>query len=340
MFYPCIIIGAGLAGLTAAKILREKGFHPVILEKARGVGGRMATRRVDGNLTDHGAQYFTITHPEFQALVDEYTPLANIYPWSNTLIRDSHFTADDKLRYVSRLGMTALPKAIAKEANLEIHTQAKVTAIQKTEGPDAHWTLTLENGQSYTTSTLLITAPVPQAIQLLSNVSELLPDIKLLQTLEYHPCLASLITFNAPQSIPGCGGIQLSQGLISWIANNQQKMSDNQTCTWTVHGSSTFSRQYFDAPDDKILSALKPSLAEYADTGQIQDHQVQRWRYSQPTSTHSAPYACLSKNPNLFIAGDAFGGPKVEGAFLSGVHVAKAMRELLQARAATIERSV
>jgi photolyase PhrII len=51
-----IVIGAGLSGLTAARTLREQGVDVTVLEKARGAGGRMSTRRDGEHRFDHGAQ--------------------------------------------------------------------------------------------------------------------------------------------------------------------------------------------------------------------------------------------------------------------------------------------
>ncbi|HIP78813.1 MAG TPA: FAD-binding protein, partial [Kiloniellaceae bacterium] len=39
------VIGAGLAGLLCARRLQDAGLHPVVFEKSRGLGGRLATRR-------------------------------------------------------------------------------------------------------------------------------------------------------------------------------------------------------------------------------------------------------------------------------------------------------
>ena len=49
------IIGAGLAGLSAARALTAAGHTPVVFEKSRGLGGRLATRRTEFGPIDHGA---------------------------------------------------------------------------------------------------------------------------------------------------------------------------------------------------------------------------------------------------------------------------------------------
>eukprot|EP01031_Cornospumella_fuschlensis_P052994 gene52994-64738_t len=63
------IIGAGIAGITAARTLAQAGHHVHVFEKSRGAGGRMSTRLSNFGTFDHGAQYFTVRDARFaQAL--------------------------------------------------------------------------------------------------------------------------------------------------------------------------------------------------------------------------------------------------------------------------------
>ena len=68
---PVIIIGAGIAGLAAARSLSAANIPAILLDKGRGVGGRMATRRSGDAAFDHGAQFFSAKTPEFQRVVEE-----------------------------------------------------------------------------------------------------------------------------------------------------------------------------------------------------------------------------------------------------------------------------
>ena len=52
-----IIIGAGVAGLTAAKFLKQFGFSVKVFEASDGVGGRLRTFKQDGFLLDKGFQF-------------------------------------------------------------------------------------------------------------------------------------------------------------------------------------------------------------------------------------------------------------------------------------------
>ena len=63
---PVIIIGAGLAGLNCARILEEHGVDYQIFEKARSIGGRVQTDRVDGFQLDRGFQVLLAAYPEAQ----------------------------------------------------------------------------------------------------------------------------------------------------------------------------------------------------------------------------------------------------------------------------------
>jgi phytoene dehydrogenase-like protein len=58
-----IIVGAGLAGLTCAKVLSERGAHVTVFEASDGVGGRVRTDAVDGFLLDRGFQVYFTSYP-------------------------------------------------------------------------------------------------------------------------------------------------------------------------------------------------------------------------------------------------------------------------------------
>jgi phytoene dehydrogenase-like protein len=58
-----IVVGAGLAGLTCAKVLSESGVAVTVLEASDGVGGRVRTDAVDGFLLDRGFQVYFTSYP-------------------------------------------------------------------------------------------------------------------------------------------------------------------------------------------------------------------------------------------------------------------------------------
>jgi len=67
-----IVIGAGLAGLSAARRLKERGASVIVLEARPRIGGRVQTERLPtGHVVDHGAQFLSDDHKRLSALVDE-----------------------------------------------------------------------------------------------------------------------------------------------------------------------------------------------------------------------------------------------------------------------------
>ncbi len=68
-FKNIAIIGAGMAGITAARTLVQAGHSVTVFEKSKGVAGRMSTRRTEFGSFDHGAQYFTVRDERFRTMM-------------------------------------------------------------------------------------------------------------------------------------------------------------------------------------------------------------------------------------------------------------------------------
>jgi phytoene dehydrogenase-like protein len=63
-----IVIGAGLAGLAAARSLARAGKSVLVLEKAGEVGGRVRSEQLEGCCLDYGYQVLLPAYPSFKAL--------------------------------------------------------------------------------------------------------------------------------------------------------------------------------------------------------------------------------------------------------------------------------
>ncbi|HEX2361843.1 MAG TPA: FAD-dependent oxidoreductase, partial [Jiangellaceae bacterium] len=65
-----VVVGAGLAGLTAADRLTRAGLEVVVVDSSDGVGGRVRTDRVDGFLLDRGFQVLNTGYPAARRILD------------------------------------------------------------------------------------------------------------------------------------------------------------------------------------------------------------------------------------------------------------------------------
>ena len=124
-------------------------------------------------------------------------------------------------------------------------------------------------------------------------------------------------------SAPAPGGLWPNDGTLFWLGDNAQK-GISATPTVTIHATPAFTEAHFELDRDevgqKLIAAAEPWLGS-----PVVDYQVHRWRYSIPTQLHPEPYLWLQQSPPLLAAGDAFAGPRVEGAALSGLAVAEAL---------------
>jgi predicted NAD/FAD-dependent oxidoreductase len=321
-----LIIGAGISGLLAGQILSDAG-HPVtILEKSRGVGGRMATRRFKNGVFDHGAQFFTVRDSQFQNWVDRWLQQGKVVEWTRSFSKSGLISeANGHPRYRGVNGMTTIPKALSQD--LDIRLQTHVKSISR---HDELWRVDVEDSKIFDTSQLILTAPVPQSLLMLKTGGVILPTVLLqrLQSIQYHPCIAVLVLLNAPSKIPPPGGIKLDNNPIQWLADNSQKGISPKSNAVTIHATADFSRQNFDQNADQLaetlITAAKPWLGDH-----ILDWQLHKWRYSQPAQIVSERFLEIPNFPSLFFAGDGFGAPRVEGAALSGMAVAFQLLERL-----------
>ena len=97
--HDVVIVGAGLAGLAAARRLREKGHEPLVLEATDSAGGRVQTDRVDGYLLDRGFQVFLTAYPEAQRIFDyERLDLREFEPGALVHFGGSFHRVSDPLR--------------------------------------------------------------------------------------------------------------------------------------------------------------------------------------------------------------------------------------------------
>ena len=68
--FDAVVVGAGLAGLSAARELQRAGRTVTVVETSDGVGGRVRTDHVDGFLLDRGFQVLLTAYPEARRQLD------------------------------------------------------------------------------------------------------------------------------------------------------------------------------------------------------------------------------------------------------------------------------
>ncbi|MBX3745507.1 MAG: FAD-dependent oxidoreductase [Verrucomicrobiae bacterium] len=311
----------------AARVLRDRGRKVRLIEKARGVGGRLATRRLGDHTADLGAQFFTAHDSQFRALVRDWVEAGVARQWSTGFhAPDGTFRDNGVPRYRGNGGMASIAKHLAE--GLDVRLQAKAV---RAEAAESGWKVSMEDGSVHTARALLLTAPVPQSLALLQEGHVTIPDPagSDLAQIDYAPCLTLLATLTSPSQIPEPGGLWMSGEPLLWMADNVLKgVSATSTPVVTLHAGQEFSRDHWETPEPEVtammLAAAKPWLGSPVATTYLH-----RWRYSVPLRVHPEPFVVVRAPAPLGFAGDAFGGPRVEAAALSGHAAGAALAEVL-----------
>lgn len=310
-----VVIGAGIAGLTAARSLMG-GRRVVVVDKGRGVGGRLATRRIGDAVFDHGAQFFTVRSGEFEAMVDTWLAAGAAAPWFDHLPANGE-SPSPHIRHRGAPTMTAIAKAAA--VGVDVRTSTLVEAIAP---DDSGWRVILADGPALRAAALVVTSPVPQTLALLDAGGTLLAtgDRAALERIEYDPCLAAMVPLHGPSGLAPPGARRGNGAPISWIADNQVK-GVSPVPAVTIHASGEVSRRRWDDPAADVIADLV-SAADLDASPVDGAAQLMRWRYAQPTVLHDDRCLRAEGVAPLVFAGDAFGEARVEGAALSGVAAA------------------
>ncbi len=298
-----VVVGAGLAGLSAARLLRDDGHDVVVLDKGRSPGGRCATRRIRNATLDHGAQFFTVRSDEFARSVAEWSDAGIVCEWTRGF--GDH---DGHPRYVGSRGMTGIAKHLA--VGLDVTCSTLVFAIER--GPATRWRVRIDDGSSIDADAVILTCPVPQSFSLAVTADVDVPEP--LRTMKYDATLAALVVTDRPIKLPEPGAVQRPGGIFEFIADNQRKgISDVPAVTF--HATAQFSNDNWWLEPQEAHRLLMNAAAEWIGDATVVADQHKRWRMATPRTIWPERFW---ESDRLLFAGDAFGGPRIEGAVLSG----------------------
>lgn len=305
-----VVVGAGMAGITAARTVRAAGLGVVVVDKGRAPGGRMATRRIGGARFDHGAQHFSVRSARFRALVDGLMGDGVVREW----FRSESVTRPERgveVRHVGAAGMRSIVAHLA--SGLGVRTGIEVERLRY-EGER----IVVEGGDSALMGrALVLTPPVPQCLHLLdvSGVELATEFTQPLRAVSYDACLAVMAVLDRPSRLPD-GHRAVNAKAVAWIADNQHKGISTEPAV-TIHGTPGFSATYLDEGPERWVPALVAAARDHL-TANVVSATGHRWRYAQPRATLDSGCAVVEGLAPIVLAGEVFAGARVEGAFRSG----------------------
>lgn len=302
-----LIIGAGLSGLLLAKRLVETGQAIVVIEKSRGVGGRLATRRTESAKFDHGAQFYTLQEP-LKSRHAEWTSRSIVTHW---------FDSGNKAHFNCQAGMTALAKDLARD--LDVRLNERAARLHKTS---SGWSVESDSGLVLEGDRVILTAPLPQALELLRANSIHYDDS--LDQVRYAKAVVALIEYeDSKMFFTGSDGYLEPKNSAFFSIANQKTKGVSGTTALTVTLTPEISESLYDSSDESAIEFVTEELKKLDSDFKARTIMIKKWRYSHPLSTY--PQTFVQVQPHLFLVGDAFGGGSLNGAARSANALANAL---------------
>ena len=358
------IIGAGLTGLICAEQLRIAGLSVCVLDKSRGLGGRIATRRVDNQANgqvraDHGLRYWPQS-ATLQPLTDELIAAGVLQPWGVSAYElhknDVLVPIESQAVYAAGAGMSAIAKHLASHLIPEETLLSDHRAIELVPAGDG-WRIECEQQKVVMAQRCAIAIPAPQAADLLearpnnaegiTSLSDSLDRhaLQKLRAVEYNPCLTVIAGYGNQTDMgkldpDGWMVTDIAGSSTDWVGLDSSKRDNASETVIVIHSKPAFAQRYAETGDLQPAASvlLRASARKFCGwIAQPNWFQIHRWRYAQVEKAH--PGAFVAITPSLIAGGDWCSPPSnpsessnlrhIEAAYLSGL----AMAEALQSKA-------
>ncbi|GIE82197.1 hypothetical protein Aph02nite_81470 [Actinoplanes philippinensis] len=291
-----VVVGAGIAGLACARALLDGGARVRVVERGRVVGGRLASKRIDGRYVDIGAAYFVADDPEFVAQATAWEERGLARPWTDTLrVFPGGGEAAGPVRWAAPAGLRSLAADLADGIDVRLETPIETVP----EDADA----------------VVLAMPGPQALRL--GPPPAVAAAARAQT--WQPVIAAILTY--PERTWGDlrAAFVNEHPVLATVCDDGDRRGDGAPVL-VAHSTAELAARHLGDPAaaGPVLATAVGELLGLTAEPQVRVH---RWTYAQP-SPGDAGYAVDGR---VWLCGDAFGRPRVQTAWLSGRAVARAL---------------
>lgn len=331
---PVVVVGAGIAGLTCALELQRRGIRSVVLERSRGVGGRCATRRVDGQPVDHGMPFLHVRSREFADWIEALDLGPRISGWPvrvrepRLACQPDAFTGGHR-RWAYAEGVNVLPRAVAKRLDVRL----RQPAVTLTE--DAGRLLVVgEDGGAHRAEHVVLAGSLPQSLRLLEPLLPLChqgPErFAALAAVPIVPVLTLLAGYPLDTPDPGFDAWHpIETTMLQSIYHDSTKRADPKYRVLVIHSRPRFALERRELPPESWSAELLWETAELLGPWALRPSwsQAHRWnsgRVRADAQQRGVVAFETASGAAALVVGDAMGSDAgAEGAFFSGLAAAE-----------------
>ncbi|WP_214369504.1 NAD(P)/FAD-dependent oxidoreductase [Pseudonocardia sp. H11422] len=297
-----VVVGAGLAGIACAAELTAAGVGVRVLDRARRVGGRMATKEIEGREVDYGAAYFTVRDPEFAEVVGRWRTAGLARPWTSELAvlgPGGRRRSPGPMRWAAPHGLRSLVVELADGLRVELdHEVCRVGPGPVVDGDRA--------------DVVVLAMPDPQALRLLDPAC---PAGAALRGRGWRAVLAVTVGYATREWSDLPAAFINDHPVLSMIADDGDRRGDGAPVL-VAHTTDAVARRYDQNPDaavPEVVTAVRELLGLQGDPEWTNAH---RWRFAAPECDRDQPF--LLTPDGIGLAGDGWGSSRIETAWRSG----------------------
>ena len=334
-FREIVVVGAGVAGLAAARRLKDAGLEPLVLSCGRGLGGRCATWRLDEQPVDYGVSFLHGSDPEFVEAIRSVPKATVISGWprrvegSGTPCQPRAFVRNNtRLAYAE--GLSVFPKWLARD--LGVRREVTVERLAMTR---IGITLSLGSGEKVIGRQVILAMAGPQVEALLTPLVGSSREVdsarRLLAMLGSLPSLTVMAAYEPQQQPSWDIMFPEASTILQVAAHDSAKRHQPRSTVLVLQAQPRWSRVRLDeAPEVWARTLIEEAgrfVGAWARTPRVT--RTHRWKYARVDAGCELTHPLLIElagGSRLGVAGELFApGGGVEAAWLSGHRLAGRM---------------